>query len=129
MNPDVIEGKRILIVDDDPSARESIKLLLTIDRHTVIEARNGMEALDLIAGQYFDIVLLDFFMPGMHGGEVAQRIKEIEPSLPILMVTAYREKLMGYNRPTAVIGKPFAMDDLRDQITKLVAGRYTGQRN
>jgi len=129
MNQDVIEGKRILIVDDDPSARESIKLLLNSEGHTVTEARNGMEALDLIGGQFFDLVLLDFFMPGMHGGEVARRIKEIEPSLPILMVTAYSEKLMGYNRPSAILGKPFAMDDLRDQISKLVSGRYTGQRN
>jgi len=129
MNPGVIEGKRILVVDDDPSARESIKLLLTIDRHTVIEARNGMEALELVAGQYFDLVLLDFFMPGMNGREAARRIKEIEPSLPILLVTAYSEKLMGYNRPSAILGKPFAVDDLRDQISKLVAGRYTGQRN
>lgn len=129
MNQDVIEGKRILIVDDDPSVRESIKLLLSIDRHTVTEARNGMEALDLVAGQYFDLVLLDFFMPGMHGGEVARRIKEIEPSLPILLVTAYCERLMGYNRPSAVLGKPFAMNELRDQISKLVPGRYTGQKN
>jgi CheY-like chemotaxis protein len=129
MNPDAIEGKRILLVDDDPVTRESIKLLLSIDRHTVTEARNGMEALDLVAGQYFDLVLLDFFMPGMHGGEVARRIKEIEPSLPILLVTAYREKLMGYNRPSEVLGKPFAMDELRDQISKLVLRRYRGQRN
>ena len=129
MNPDAIEGKRILLVDDDPVTRESIKLLLGIDRHIVTEARNGMEALDLIAWQYFDLVLLDFLMPGMHGGEVARRIKEIEPSLPILMVTAFREKLLGYNRPSAILGKPFEMNELRDQISKLVPGRYTGQGN
>jgi CheY-like chemotaxis protein len=126
MKRDVILGKKILIVDDDPSARESIKLLLSIDRHTVIEAKDGNEALALIADQHFDLVLLDFYMPGMHGGEVARRIKEIEPSLPILMVTAYLEKLIGYDKPSntnAILGKPFAVGDLRSHIAKLVPAR------
>ena len=126
MKRDVILGKKILIVDDDPTARESIKLLLSIDRHTVVEAKDGNEALALVADQHFDLVLLDFFMPGMHGGEVARRIKEIEPSLPILMVTAYREKLIGYDRPestNAILGKPFAVGDLRNEITKLLPVR------
>lgn len=123
MKVDVTLGKRILIVDDDPSARESIKLLLSIDRHTVTEARDGLEALELVAKQPFDLVLVDFFMPGMHGGEVARRIKQIAPSLPILMVTAYREKLIGFDRPgstNAILGKPFAVGDLRNEIAKLV---------
>jgi CheY-like chemotaxis protein len=126
MKQDVTFGKRVLIIDDDPSARESLNLLLSIDRHIVTEAKDGTEALALIADHHFDLVLLDFFMPGMHGGEVARRIKEIEPSLPILMVTAYHEKLIGYDRPgntNAMLGKPFAVGDLRTQITKLLPGR------
>src|SRR5215469_14854645 len=123
MKRDVIFGKRILIIDDDPSSRESIKLLLSIDLHDVTEARNGNEALALIADNHFDLVLLDFYMPGMHGGEVARRIREIEPSLPILMVTAYLEKLIGFEKPgdtNAILGKPFAVVDLRNQISKLL---------
>ena len=119
MQQNVTFGKRILIVDDDATARESIKLLLSIDRHIVTEARNGIEALALVADQPFDIVLLDFFMPGMHGGEVARRIRQIAPSLPILMVTAYAEKLIGFDR-NAVLGKPFGVNMLRGQIAKLL---------
>lgn len=134
MKRDVIFGKRILIVDDDPSARESLKLLLSIDRHEVTEAKDGNEALAMIADKHFDLVLLDFYMPGMHGGEVARRIKEIEPSLPILMVTAYREKLIGYEKPAstnAILGKPFAVGDLRNEITKLLPrkGHWHQARN
>src|SRR4051812_10860087 len=118
---DVTFGKRILLIEDDPSARESTKLLLNIDRHTVTEAGNGPEALDLIAQQPFDLVLLDFFMPGMHGGEVALKIKSIAPALPILMITAYLEKLSQFDKPVnAVLGKPFAIDDLRSEISKLL---------
>jgi len=118
---DVTFGKRILLIEDDPSARESTKLLLNIDRHSVTEARDGTEALDLISRQPFDLVLLDFFMPGMHGGEVALQIRRMAPSLPILMITAYLEKLSNFDKPVnAVLGKPFAIDELRSEIAKLL---------
>ena len=118
---DVTFGKRILLIEDDPSARESTKLLLSIDRHTVTEASGGTEALALIGKQPFDLVVLDYFMPGMHGGEVALKIKSIAPSLPILMITAYLEKLSQFDKPVnAVLGKPFAIDELRSEISKLL---------
>jgi CheY-like chemotaxis protein len=118
---DVTFGKRILLIEDDPAARESTKLLLNIDRHSVTEAKDGIEALDLVGRQPFDLVVLDFFMPGMHGGEVALQIKRIAPSLPILMITAYLEKLSNFDKPVnAVLGKPFAVDELRREIAKLV---------
>lgn len=123
MQRDATFGKRILIVDDDPAARAALKLLLSIDRHFVTEAKDGNEALILVARQRFDIVLLDFFMPDMHGGEVARRIREIAPSLPILMVTAYAEKLIGFDKPedtNAVLGKPFGVTALRGEMAKLL---------
>ena len=121
MEQDRVFEKRILVVEDDPSARESIILLLRIDRHIVTEARDGNEALDLLSRQSFDLVLLDYAMPGMQGWEVALNIKRITPALPILMVTAYLEKLSGIDTPVdAVLGKPFAMDELRTAIAKLV---------
>ena len=57
-------GKNIVLVEDDPSARQSIKLLLCIDRHTVTEAENGHEALQLFTGSTYDLVIMDYFMPG-----------------------------------------------------------------
>ncbi len=121
MEQDRVFEKRILVVEDDPSARESIILLLRIDRHIVTEAKDGNEALDLLGRQSFDLVLLDYAMPGMQGWEVALNIKRITPALPILMVTAYLEKLSGIDTPVdAVLGKPFAMDELRTAIAKLV---------
>lgn len=123
MQQDVISGKRILIVDDDPFACKSIELVLSIDGHSVTEARNGKEALALIAERPFDLVLLDFFMPGMHGGEVARRMKQIAPSLPILMITACREKLIGFDRSgniNGVLSKPFEVEELRNKIAMLL---------
>jgi CheY-like chemotaxis protein len=117
-----IVGKRILLVEDDPGARESIKLLLTIDRHEVVEVAGGEKAIEVLKSQLFDLAIVDYFMPGMHGSQVALHFKRIAPSLPILMITAYLEKLADSDKPVdAVIGKPFAIEDLRSAIVKLLS--------
>jgi len=110
----IAQGKNILLVDDDPDVRGSIKLLLSIDRHTVTEAANGHEALQLFTGSRYDLVITDYRMPGMHGDELARNIKNLVPAQPILMVTAYLEKLVDAGKPAdAVVGKPLSIDDLR----------------
>jgi CheY-like chemotaxis protein len=117
-----IGGKRILLVEDDQGARESIKLLLTIDRHQTVEATGGAEALELLQKHRFDLVILDYFMPGMRGNEVALRIKVMAPYLPILMISAYLEKLGDSDKPVdAILGKPFAIGDLREAMAKLLS--------
>lgn len=115
-------GKRILLVEDDPGARQSIALLLRIDRHTVVEAASGPEAIGLFAKEPFDLVILDYAMPQMPGGELAALIKQVAPQQPILMVTAYLEKLVASDTPVdAIIGKPFGVEDLRQAIAKLLS--------
>ena len=111
--------KSILLVEDDPAVRESIRLLLSIDRHTVTEAANGREALHIFTGSRYDLVITDYLMPEMLGDELAQNIKNLAPTQPILMVTAYLEKLVDAGKPAdAVLGKPFSIDDLRRVMTK-----------
>lgn len=115
-------GKRILVADDDPAVRESLNLLLRIDRHTVVEATNGREALELFTKEPFDLVIADYAMLEMQGNELAQNIKRIAPAQPILMVTAYLEKLAGSGIPVdAILGKPFRVDELRQAIAKLLS--------
>ena len=116
-------GKRILVVEDERSARESIRLLLSIDRHIITEAKDGSEALDLVGRLTFDLVVLDYALPGMQGWEVAIHIQCIAPDLPILMVTAYSEKLRTADMPgvAAILGKPFSVDELRTAVAKLTS--------
>lgn len=110
-------GKRILLVDDDAGVRESIKQLLCIDRHTVTEAGSGREALDLFTAAPFDLVITDYLMPEMAGDELAASIRQILPSQPILMITAYREHLAESGKSfEAVLGKPFDADALRRAV-------------
>ncbi len=114
-------GKRILVVEDDASARESLALLLKIDRHTVVEAANGHEALGLFTGNQFDLVIVDYLMPEMQGNELASNIKRIAPTQPILMVTAFYETLVDSALPVdAILNKPFGVEELRQAIGKLV---------
>jgi CheY-like chemotaxis protein len=116
-----VVGKRILLVEDDQSAREFISLLLRIDRHTVTEAENGREALDCSARECFDLVILEYALPDMPGSGLAVRLKRLAPSVRILLVTAYPEKLADSDKPVdAVLGKPFGVVELRRVITSLV---------
>lgn len=114
-------AKRILLVEDDEAARESIKLLLKIDRHAVVEAKDGMEALELFARQPFDLVITDFFMAGLRGGDLAAKIKQVSPSQPILMISAFSEKLGPSDKQVdALLSKPFSIDELRQTVAKLL---------
>ena len=114
MNWSIPRRKRILLVDDQQSVREAISLLLSLDEHTVIEAGNGVEALDLFRRDQFDLVITDFEMPKMKGNELAARIKQISPAQPILIITAYVEKLGDSDNPVdAILNKPFELQALR----------------
>jgi CheY-like chemotaxis protein len=112
-------GKNILLVDDDPQARESIRLLLNIDRHIVTEAASGLEALQLFTSRAFDLVITDYLMPGMLGDKLAESIREIAPKQPILMVTAYVEKLIAAGQPAdSMLGKPWSVEELRRAVAE-----------
>jgi CheY-like chemotaxis protein len=63
--------KRILLVDDEPSVRGAFRMMLEIDDHTVTEASNGAEALELFTKGQFDLVTTDFDMPVMKGNVLA----------------------------------------------------------
>jgi CheY-like chemotaxis protein len=113
--------KRILLVDDQRSVREAISLLLRLDEHTVIEAADGAAALDLFMRDQFDLVITDFEMPKMKGNELATRIKRVSPSQPMLMITAYAERLGESGNPVdAILNKPFQLGDLRRAMAELL---------
>jgi CheY-like chemotaxis protein len=122
MEQNIIRGKRILLVDDEPSVRGSFRMMLEIDDHAVTEASNGAEALDLFIKGQFDLVATDFEMPVMKGNELAVRIKELAPKQPILMITAYGKELGDSANPVdTILNKPFTLDNLRRAIAKLLS--------
>ncbi|MGZ5584630.1 MAG: response regulator [Usitatibacter sp.] len=81
--------KRVLVIDDDPVVGTSFNRVLTPKGYAVITAANGDEALAKIAREDYDVVYTDIKMPGMNGLEVARRIKEARPWMPVVIVTGY----------------------------------------
>lgn len=85
-------GIRILVADDEELERRALKRILGGSGHAdleVLEAANGQEALDLAASAELDVAFLDIRMPGLDGIEVARRLRESQPSLPLVFLTAH----------------------------------------
>ena len=78
--------KKILFADDDPEIREVVRILLARDGYEVVEAVNGIEAVEK-ADHTIDLIILDVMMPGMDGFQVLQKIRE-KNNVPVLMLTA-----------------------------------------
>ena len=122
MRPGRILRKHVLVVDDEPAVRDALKMLLAMDKHTVTEARDGVEALELLTHGKFDLLITDYQMPRMKGNELAAKVRTLSPSLPILMVTAYAERLGNHDNPVdAILSKPFEYEDLRRTIAQLLS--------
>jgi len=86
----VTDSASLLVVDDDPVNRSMLSRSLEAGGHEVTTVESGAEALELVASQDFDVVLLDVVMPGMDGYQVLERLKD-DPELrhlPVVMVTA-----------------------------------------
>jgi CheY-like chemotaxis protein len=116
--------KRILIVDDQPMVADSLKLILKLDGYEVHTAKDGSEALALYEPQKFDLIFMDFEMPGMKGNELAAAIRARDPRQPIILVTAYSDLAL-HMEPTPqvdlVIGKPWSVGELRTAVTKVLS--------
>ncbi|HKO19364.1 MAG TPA: sigma-54 dependent transcriptional regulator [Acidobacteriaceae bacterium] len=79
----------ILIIDDEAAIRESLETLLAIEGYNVEAARSGEEGLAMLAASPRDLVLLDFALPDRNGIEVLDEIRDRDPGLPVIMITAY----------------------------------------
>src|SRR4051812_26905785 len=79
----------ILIIDDEAAIRESLETLLAIEGYNVEAARTAEEGLAMLAASPRDLVLLDFALPDRNGLEVLEEVRERDPGLPVIMITAY----------------------------------------
>jgi two-component system, response regulator, stage 0 sporulation protein F len=107
---------RILVVDDEAPVREVLTEYFATEGYTVEQATSGVEALSAVRGRRADLVLLDVRMPGLDGVQVLRRIRELDDSVPVIMVTANED--IGLAKETLKLGafdyvaKPFDFDYL-----------------
>ena len=118
--------KRILVVDDDQVVGKSFERVLTNKGYRVDTALSGREAFEKYAGADFDMVFTDLRMPGQDGLEVARRIKEMNPWLPIVVVTGYGTQEAEESAKAIGVAE-FLQKPLTPSIIEEVAARIMGR--
>ena len=111
----------VLLVDDDHAVREVTAQMLSNLGYAVIQAESGRMALQMLEeGTEVDLVLADFAMPGMNGGELARAVLSRYPKLPVVFVTGYAELgELGMGSST-VIQKPFREEHLARKLSMVL---------
>ena len=86
----MVDRRKILVVDDDPTMVKLINVNLKLNNYAVIEAISGEQALDIVSKEPLDLVVLDIMMPGVDGWEVLKRVRNDPDTeeLPVILVTA-----------------------------------------
>lgn len=115
---------RILVVDDEPAVRVALSRILTGAGFEVLTAADGPQALDQVASDPPDAVILDVLMPGMDGLEVCRKLREIDGEIPVLMLTArgaIEDRVTGLDAGADdYLAKPFALEELLARIRALL---------
>ena len=120
--------ERILLVDDEPQVRESVKRLLVGQGYTVVEASHANDAIGIYdaAPSEIDLVLTDVTMPGMSGYDLAEHLRASAPDLPVVFMSGYAENPLGTGalagRKTGYIQKPFNVEVLVERLRGVLEG-------
>lgn len=117
--------KKILIVDDDASIKTLAEYYLVKEGYEVALAEQGLEALNILESNHFDLVLTDMMMPVMGGLELIEKLRAKDPNISIIMFSAAGSGDSGGNRKKALelkangfLNKPFTSTDLISIISK-----------
>lgn len=119
-------GRTLLIVDDDEGVREALALVFRAQCDILI-ADNGKRAIEIASEREIDVAILDIRMPGLSGIDTLRRLKEIDPALEVIMLTAHetletaREALR--SGACDYLSKPYSVDGLREVVSRAFSRR------
>ena len=127
-SPNSATPRRILVVEDDPSISDVVSTALRFQGHSVTQAVDGRDGLELATSEPVDLIVLDVMLPGIDGFEVCRRLREQGFAAPVLFLTA-REETENRIRGFATGGddyltKPFSVDELVLRVAAIL--RRTG---
>ena len=115
---------RILLVEDEVSIREAVKLNLELENYEVVATGSGREAMQIVQEQRFDLLLLDVMLPEINGFEICEQVRLTDREVPILFLTA---KDGAMDRVTGLklgaddyLTKPFVLEELLLRVHNLV---------
>lgn len=117
--------KQILLVEDDVAVSYVFRRYLVAAGHTVFTAHNGREALQLHAQHRFDAVVTDYRMPGMNGDALLLALRERDPHLPAVLVSAYANEIAVAIPGVRVLAKPVMGDQLAREVGNLLLDAET----
>jgi two-component system response regulator MprA len=121
---------KILVADDDPAVRESLRRSLTFNGYTVVTVDDGMAALSAVTTESPDALVLDINMPVLDGLETCRRLRAGSHDLPVLMLTArdeVRDRVLGLDAGADdYLPKPFALEELLARLRALLRRAPSG---
>jgi DNA-binding NtrC family response regulator len=113
--------KVVLVVDDDEGVRDIAVDLVEAFGYVARAVDNARAALAIVANEAIDAVFTDVVMPGMNGYQLAQRLHEIAPQLPVICVTGYADVPEDGRHCLVVLQKPYRAATLRTALDKALA--------
>src|SRR5262249_29643508 len=122
-------SSRVLIVDDEPSVQKFVQRVLSEAGYVTTVAGDGPEAIEAAAKMTdFDILVTDVMMPQMTGDELARRLRALRPSLKVLYLTGYSDRLFKEKvtlwADEAFLDKPCSVKGLLEAVALLLFGRF-----
>jgi signal transduction histidine kinase/CheY-like chemotaxis protein len=126
-------SETILVVEDEPDVRELACEFLRVSGYSVLEARNGVEAVAVVARHSgtIHVVLTDMVMPKMGGAELAERLRAIRPDTKVVLMSGYSEYFNEPRNqdisPALILQKPFSRPSLVEKIREALSGNSVEQ--
>lgn len=117
---------KILVVDDSGLARRLIRKILEELGHEVEDVSDGAQALERYVLNHHDVVVLDLLMHGMYGADVLQKLKQLNPDLRVIVVTADIQKttreMVKEGGAAAIVNKPVSKEQMAEILDVVLSG-------
>lgn len=123
--------KSILIVDDDNDLREVLKDIFLIKGYRVEAKSNGLDAIEVVKREHFDIALIDLIMEGINGVETLEKIQQLNQDISCFIMTAYPSddniKKVNFSGALQIFKKPFDIDRVDEIFEEEIAKKSKEQ--